>query len=476
MTVDETLLRERLARITKARDWPPELLIEFERFVREATDAGLFRVNPRRWAADRAQPERAAIDLFLYAAWAGLFHIDWSLLCPACGDEVESFRTLKNVSLHFRCTLCRTTNETNLDDFIHVSFTVAPLVRRIAFHDPLTLSAEDFYFKYRFHAEARRPDGKTFVQLIQELQVGLDYVEPGATRRFELDLAPGWLVITDAPNNALVVVALVGEPTTERRVLRYSFDRDTTVSETPQVAPGPLTIEITNAASERSPVLIFWEPEGMDVPVLDFGPVLTGKQVLSTQTFRTLFNNETVQGAEGLSVKDITILFTDLKGSTAMYDRIGDLKAFAIVQQHFDSLRRVIDAHQGAIVKTIGDAIMATFLQPRDAVRAGIAMLEEIESFNRTIGRDDIMLKVGIHRGASIAVTLNERLDYFGQTVNIAARVQGLADAREIYITEEVSAAPGVGELLGSCAVEAQLTQVKGVREQLKVFRIAPRA
>ena len=120
-----------------------------------------------------------------------------------------------------------------------------------------------------------------------------------------------------------------------------------------------------------------------------------------------------------------------------MYDRIGDLQAFALVRQHFESLTKVIGQNNGAIVKTIGDAVMATFLTPLDGVNAALAILREIDDFNSLRGSPDLVLKIGLHHGAAIAVTLNDRLDYFGQTVNIAARVQGLADEDEIYITKE---------------------------------------
>jgi class 3 adenylate cyclase len=175
-------------------------------------------------------------------------------------------------------------------------------------------------------------------------------------------------------------------------------------------------------------------------------------------------------------VRDISILFTDLKGSTEMYDRIGDLKAFALVNQHFDRLNRAITRHHGGVVKTIGDAVMASFERPADAILAARDMLREIESFNDEVGEREIILKVGVHRGASIAVTLNDRLDFFGQTVNIAARVQGLADADEIYITEDVYREPGVKELLGELHVTPEQANLKGVQRAVNVYRIATSA
>jgi class 3 adenylate cyclase len=99
-------------------------------------------------------------------------------------------------------------------------------------------------------------------------------------------------------------------------------------------------------------------------------------------------------------------------------------------------------------------------------------MLSEIEAFNRNI-TDKLVLKIGIHTGHSIVVTLNDRLDYFGQTVNIASRVQGLADAGEIYISEDVYTFPGVQESLTHCRIASEQVAVKGVSEKLQVYKIS---
>ena len=145
-----------------------------------------------------------------------------------------------------------------------------------------------------------------------------------------------------------------------------------------------------------------------------------------------------VGGAQGLAIRDIALLFTDIKGSTALYQRIGDLNAFQLVQQHFDWLREATVRHGGAVVKTIGDAVMAAYPDAARAVAAALDMRAAVERFNQGQPDRPVSLKIGIHHGAAIAVTLNDELDYFGQTVNIAARVQAMADAQEICITDEV--------------------------------------
>ncbi len=196
-----------------------------------------------------------------------------------------------------------------------------------------------------------------------------------------------------------------------------------------------------------------------------------------TQTFRDFFRSEVIRGTEGLAVRDITVLFTDLKGSTALYDRIGDLNAYVQVQRHFEQLVDVTVRHQGAVTKTIGDAVMAAFLTPADAMRAALEMRQSVEQMNRDRPQRDFILKIGIHRGASIAVTLNDRLDYFGQTVNIASRVQHLADGDEIVITESVRRSEGIGEIVAPYRVEQSTAELKGISEPVPVYFVrAPAA
>ena len=265
-------------------------------------------------------------------------------------------------------------------------------------------------------------------------------------------------------------------PPGEQRIA-IRCDLDSCTPDAGTIAPGKVTFELTNVADKRFAFGVMQLPPGVDrPPPLHFAPFLSGKQLLTTQTFRDLFRSEVIRGSEGLGVKDIALLFTDLKGSTALYDRIGDLNAFALVQQHFDRLQDVTVRHNGAIIKTIGDAVMAAFLKPADAVQAALDMRSEIASFNERQPDKALILKIGVHKGAAIAVTLNERLDYFGQTVNIAARVQNLADADEIFVSQDVYDAAGVRDELAAFAVEPRTAQLRGVQQELPVFRVGAAA
>jgi class 3 adenylate cyclase len=151
------------------------------------------------------------------------------------------------------------------------------------------------------------------------------------------------------------------------------------------------------------------------------------------QTFRDLFANEALRPGEQISVGSLTVVFTDLRDSTRLYSQIGDAPAFGRVMNHFDILEAAIAAEGGAIVKTIGDAVMAVFRRPLAALQAVINAQHNLHLAQG--GEAPLSLKAGIHTGACIAVTLNERLDYFGSTVNIAARLAHLAAGGDIVLS-----------------------------------------
>ncbi len=238
------------------------------------------------------------------------------------------------------------------------------------------------------------------------------------------------------------------------------------------MCPGKHRIEIDNRMDERGRFWIIQYPPTFVPHRVEYEPFLSGKRLLITPTFRELYKTQLVNEGEGLPVTDMTYLFTDLKGSTPLYDAVGDLNAYFMVRQHFEILNKVVRARSGIIVKTIGDAIMAAFERPDDAVSAGIEMVEELTRYNQTVSQP-LSLKVGIHKGRSIAVALNDRIDYFGQDVNIAARVQGLADGNEVCISQDVMEAPGVSDIVKARRVSPDYVQVRGVDQKVEINRIA---
>lgn len=476
-TLNENLLDERLAQLENARSWSPRLISKLESHIRTADDDGLFRINPFTFAASRNASEKEVIDLFLHATALGLFRMDWALFCPQCCCVVESFRSLRGLHNHYRCSFCQVGYETALDDYVAVSFTISPDVRGISYHHPERLSAWDNFIKVGNTRDGVLPDGTAFIDAKEKLGRVISYLPAGETTRLELDVTEGTILGASPEGKAALLFSVAGPPA-PAQLRRIRYDQDVEAFTTGDVAPGKIIFEVENLTSERGTLVIAVVPPGVDVAnaPITFVPFLNGNRLLTTQTFRDLFRSEVIKASEGIAVKDVTLLFTDLKESTALYDRIGDLNAFSLVQQHFDRLQEVTVRHNGAIIKTIGDAIMAAFLAPADAVAAALAMRTDIAAFNRGKPDRKLILKIGLHQGTAIAVTLNERLDYFGQTVNIAARVQAIAEADEIYLSEQVFQANGVRTLLGTLQINSRISRLRGVQQDLRLYCVSAQA
>ena len=191
---------------------------------------------------------------------------------------------------------------------------------------------------------------------------------------------------------------------------------------------------------------------------------VSGMDCLHVPLFREMFETETLSLRESLSISEVCIMFTDIKGSTSLYDRLGDWAAYGLVRDHFDVLFRSVEKYGGVIVKTIGDSVMASFRRPEDGVAAAIDIQEAFNEFNKRENlRNEIIVKVGLHAGSTFMVNLNNRLDYFGQVVNMAARIQGTADGGEVIISRDVRRDPG--------AIERMRGRVKGLARRLQTLK-----
>jgi class 3 adenylate cyclase len=265
-----------------------------------------------------------------------------------------------------------------------------------------------------------------------------------------------------------------GEPTRERQNLSIVFNELRAHNETVELRPGPLRLMLENSTGQRVLPGVWVAGDTLHTLLGKRRPFLTAKRLLSNQTFRDIYRTDTLDVDQRLKITSLTFLFTDLKGSTELYERVGDLVAFDLVRAHFRVLHDIVAAEAGAVVKTIGDAVMATFPTPNRAVAAALRMREAMLGLNDERQRDDLLLKIGIHEGPCLAVTLNDRQDYFGQTVNIASRVQGLAVTRSIFATDTVVNDRETARLLESAGVSPlpQKRALRGIANEVMLYEI----
>jgi len=198
----------------------------------------------------------------------------------------------------------------------------------------------------------------------------------------------------------------------------------------------------------------------------------TAADVTALQVFRDLFASEVVRPGEEISIGSVTLMFTDLRDSTRLYRKIGDASAFGRVREHFEILEKSIASEGGAIIKTMGDSVMATFRNPVAALRAVWNAQTKIAEY----GEPMLWLKVGLHKGPCIVVNLNDRLDYFGSTVNIAARLPGFSQGGELILSDEIHNDPEIYEFLAQAAkadsVSCFTGDLKGFDEPFTMWRV----
>jgi len=441
-----------------------------ENLVRDGSDRDLCRVNALDFAAKRGLDEEEAVAAFLYATQVGLFDQAWNVLCPGCGGVLESGATLKTVDREtYSCSLCASGYEPTLDEMVEVTFTVSPKVRRIAAHDPHSLPVLEYYRQVFWGSGVDLPDDETLERALQEITLDSLELPAGEKASVSLQAPAAFLIVMDPVTHTAQFIDVKGEPTRDRQTLTVLINKQHAPADMATIHPGPLRILFENRTDARALPSVWVGGEQLHALLRKRRPFVTAKRLLTNQTFRDLYRTDTISVDQRLKITSLTFLFTDLKGSTELYDRVGDLAAYDLVRAHFRALQEIVAAEAGAVVKTIGDAVMATFATPDRAVAAALRMREAMRGLS-----GDLILKIGIHAGPCLAVMLNERQDYFGQTVNIASRVQGLATSSSIFATGQVLGHNESARVLESSGITPLPNdqKLRGIAERLAVFEI----
>jgi class 3 adenylate cyclase len=432
--------RARLAALQRTlieRTGEPELVARLVEAVEKGDDFALARLRPYALADAWGVPRREVLEICLHATRAGLFDLRWDLLCPLCRGAKESGSTLAEMKQQAHCETCNIVFDANFDRSVELTFRASPTLRRV----------EDRTFC------VGGPQLTPHIVAQQLLAAGdqrsvMVPLEAGRYRLRTFGLAGGrFLVATpDGAREATLKTESSGWPHGELEV---------------SLAP---TLRFENATdAEQLFVLerMAWSDQAA-----------TAAEVTTLQVFRDLFSSELLRPGEQISVGSLTVLFTDLRDSTNFYREVGDAPAFGRVLDHFEVLREAIADEDGALVKTIGDAVMAVFRRPISALRA-------IVSAQRRLASDapPFYLKAGMHHGPCIAVTMNDRLDYFGSVVNMAARLERLSSGTDVIISDAIRHDPEVVDLLSTpdsqLAVEPFEAQLRGFdKERFHLWRV----
>jgi class 3 adenylate cyclase len=414
--------------------------VRIAEFVLSGMTSDLMHLKPKELARRFGVKPRPAIEACLASVKAGLLTMKWDLLCTNCRGPKLSAMALSDLPRGAHCPSCNIDYDRDFERNVELSFAPAPAVR------PMLEGG------YCLSGPMSTPHVQVQVLLAA-----------GESRTVAAELSPGLYRLRTLHPGRAVDVEYKGGPFPGLRM---------TPEGTEALPPGDAgCIAFVNDSGSEAAALIEDRSWTRDA--------LTAPEVISLQAFRDLFAEATLRPGDEAAVGQVALLFSDLRGSTALYERVGDAAAYNIVRDHFAFLAAIVRDHDGAIVKTIGDAVMASFGDPADAVKAALAMQANIAGFNRDHrGGPDrtLVVKLGIHSGASVIVNLNERLDYFGSTVNMAARLQGQSAGGDIVVSRAIAEDPAVKPLLANLPARDESIFLKGFETPVAFVRLLPAA
>ena len=433
-------------------------------------------MNALDLAAKKGIGEERVIAALLHAVGLGMLEMTWSVMCPSCAGVLSANKSLKTLDrAQYNCAFCAAGYETTLDNLVEVTFTVSPRVRKIAAHSPDELSAAEYYRQVFWSSAIDLPADIDMAKLLDEVTLEIVDLPPGERAILSLQVSEGTLIVFDPVTHTAQFLEISGEEASERQNLSVIFNKVQVPVDSIAMRPGSLRVTLENRTDSRVLPAVWLANQALDDLLKRRKPILTAKRLLTNQTFRDIYRTDTLAIGQRLKILSLTFLFSDLRGSTELYERVGDLTAFDLVNEHFRLLQEIVASEQGAVVKTIGDAVMATFETPERAIAAAIRMREAMSDLGAERQHQSLGLKLGIHEGSCLAVTLNGQQDYFGQTVNIASRVQGLAASRSIVVTESVVENAHTRALLETNGLTSTRRSValSGVADKVSVYEIS---
>jgi adenylate cyclase len=418
-----------LARL-RPRAERPDLAERLAAWVATTDDLSAARMRPYALADAWGVPRRALLATCLAATEAGLLELSWELVCPGCRNGTAALPRLSAiVQDEGDCHACEVRFRLDAEGAVEAIFRPHPAVRRV---DTTPFCSGGPLKLPHVVAQAVVPAGGE-ARLRAPDQPGHHRASVRGAPAVEVDVIPGASDEVEAREGARVAVA-----------------------------PGGY-VRVRNATGEERHARL----ERADGP-RDGASV---RDVVTLPRFRAAFSGDTLRPGFALTVGRVALFFSDLADSTRLYERVGDATAFKLVQDHFELVEGILKRHGGTIVKTIGDAVMAAFSDDAAAVRASVEILAAFEPFRQA---DDVRaqthIKLGVYAGACYAVTANGTLDYFGQAVNVAARLQGLARSGELVL--DAALAPLAAQVEGAVLADPEDASLKGVSHAMRVVRV----
>ena len=436
---------ELINRLNKLKTYPvsQEMVPRLENFLKHSSDLEVRRIRPFELAYHWGYDPMQLLRFFLYAAKAGVLDLIWHVLCPSCRAPSQEVSNLYDLGSDSHCPTCQIRFDSDFSKSVEALFSV---------HNSVRVARNVIYC---IGGPANMP------------QVQAQFKIPPHVKRDEkVTLESGKARIRSYHFKDIAYCLISNDGESLSHLTVHATPAGLGVDDT-RLKAGTVEINFINDLDDE--ILIVIEHENY----LKY--TATAAQVITLQEFRDLFPGVTLSPGVQIAFSDLVLLFTDLKGSTAMYETVGDSKAFEFVQNHFKFITGIVRKYNGGIVKTMGDAVMASFISPKDAFQAALDMQLEWNSFIESANSNSsVQLKIGLHKGTGYAVNEKENQDFFGSMVNEASRIESKSNGGDIVFSKDVLEDPGVKFILSQRALtpETFTTQLKGLVEDRTLYRV----
>jgi class 3 adenylate cyclase len=450
--MNQEIFQERIAQLRARPDADQAAIDAIERWITASNVLDRLRIHVFDIVDATGGDVWPLVAEMLQGVLIGMVDLHWDVHCPHCNMLAQEYENLADSSERGYCAMCEMGFAADFLERVEVTFSLNREIEDIAlppfFPPPRAINPQ-------FVMDVPAHQSSSAEELVTE---GVyRYCAPMTGAR-------GVLVVNGDAHEGVQAVQISLQDGGS------AFDQERL-----HVQPGRLHLTVNNAQA----MMVQCWVSPMELPVLGMDQLprrLSGLDIIHSPVFRSLFSDQVLSSRERLQIAAVTLLFTDITGSTRMYERLGDTIAYNIVRDHFDILFSAIEQQGGRIVKTIGDAVMASFLSSEQAFKSLVEFLHGMEAYNTARRSDEhVYLKIGVHRGAAILVNLNDRLDYFGSTVNKAARIQALSASNELSFSQEVYNDARAMRVLREAGVETMQrgkVNLKGLEGEHMVYKV----
>jgi len=412
----------------------PEAAEMLALYLSNAPEAEVARIRPLALGRRFGIGDADMTDACLRAVPSGLLQLQWDVICPLCRIPSGRKDTLRDLKEHENCLACDADFRTDFASSVELVFKAHPDIRSAEAgnycaggpaHSPHVVAQTRIAANERLELELALSEGTYRVrgpQLPWSLELRID---PRATgRRCELDLAAG------APPRG-VTLSTGGQVITIRNA-----------------NPHEIVVRVERASVRDD--------------------VLAAARAIAIPAFRDLFPDELLSPGQLAPTSSITILWVKISDGDTLMDRLGEARAFQQIQAAFRAIEGRVRSEGGVVVKAVGEGLVAAFGEVTGATRAALGLAAVIEADPLC---KDLRLQAGLHRGLALVAAVNDRLDYFGQSVRLATRLGDLAEPGELLLTPQIAGDPEVAALLRGRSIRLDELIDKG-STRLLVYRV----